>query len=146
MPFFSRNANVFSRICLLSARRSATSSFTFMLAVAQARPVTGRKPPLPNGRSLGEQIRPRHREARAEARHAVNLRERPQHDDILAGATRSLHGLRVIREVDVRLVDHHHGVFLLVRQQVLDILARRQGAGRIVRIADVIGARDRGRP
>ena len=42
--------------------------------------------------------------------------------------------------MDVGFVHNHHGILLLIGQQVLDVLARGDGAGRIIGIADVVDA------
>src|SRR5262249_19685922 len=91
MPFFLRNAKVFSRILRLISRRSGTRFFTRRLAVAQARPVIGRKPPPYGRRFASRSGRPIANPARMPAMPYTFENVRSTITS-LSAATRSLHG------------------------------------------------------
>ena len=96
MFFFSRNAKVSSRICF-DLRAPLGHQALHLHAGRRRRQPVHRQEARAVGTKLGQQVRPPHREARAESRHAVNLREGPQHDHVLARRHQVARRLGVVR-------------------------------------------------
>ena len=89
---------------------------------------------------FGEQIGAAEGEAGADARYAVGLREGTEDDDVFIGGHEIVAGLGGGGEVDVGFVDDDDGVLLFIGEEVLDVLARGDGAGGVVGVADVVDA------
>ena len=81
---------------------------------------------------LLEVVGPRKRKPSAQPSHAVDLRERPRHDDVLV-RRHQVDARLVIRKIVIRLVDDHYRTRRLVLQQPHNVSLRSHRAGRVVR-------------
>ena len=85
---------------------------------------------------LGEQVGPAQRRTGAEAGHAVELGEGAQDDDILVGRHQIGGRASGGREVEVGLIDEDDAPLGLVGNERGDVCLWRDGAGRVVGVAD----------